>query len=250
MTHIGRPQTRPAFFECGIRNSEFGKLLTSSGQGPGARNEIIVGRRDSFPGSLSPVPGSRSADPWPRAPDSATIIAVIEPKPVHILGLGNILMSDDGFGPYAARVLEATYELPEGVDVQDAGTPGLDLTPYVAGARAVIVIDTVTGDEAPGTLKTYDREQLLATPPPARTSPHQPGLREALMACELTDSSPDEILVVGVVPESIETGTGLSSAVRASVAPALKTVVKALERLGLVPRPRDEPLTPNIWWEP
>jgi hydrogenase maturation protease len=174
---------------------------------------------------------------------------VTEPKPVHILGLGNILMSDDGFGPYAARVLEATYELPDEVNVQDAGTPGLDLTPYVAGARAVIVIDTVTGGEAPGTLKTYDRTQLLATPPPDRTSPHQPGLREALMACELTDTSPDNILVVGVVPESIETGTGLTSTVRAAVAPAVATVIEALERLGVAATPRAEPVDPDIWWE-
>jgi len=158
-------------------------------------------------------------------------------------------MGDDGFGPYVARILEARYELPEQVEVQDVGTPGLDFTPYLDGAGVVIVLDTVTGDEAPGTIKTYDRDQLLSTPPPDRMTPHQPGLREAMMAAEFTDSSPDEILVVGVVPASLDTGTGLSPAVQSSVEPAIETVLGTLERLALKPRLRHTPLDPHIWWE-
>ena len=50
---------------------------------------------------------------------------------IRVLGLGNVLMSDDGFGPYVARVLEAFYEFPDDVEVIDVGTPGLDLTPYL-----------------------------------------------------------------------------------------------------------------------
>jgi hydrogenase maturation protease len=158
-------------------------------------------------------------------------------------------MGDDGFGPYVARTLEARYELPEHAEVQDVGTPGLDFTPYLDGAGVIIVLDTVTGDEAPGTIKTYNRDQLLSTPPPDRMSPHQPGLREAMMAAEFTDSSPDEILVVGVVPASLDTGTGLSPAVQAAVDPAIETVVATLERLDLRPRLRQPPLDPDIWWE-
>jgi hydrogenase maturation protease len=158
-------------------------------------------------------------------------------------------MGDDGFGPNVARTLGARYELPEHVEVQDVGTPGLDFTPYLDGAGVIIVIDTVTGDEEPGTIKTYDRDQLLSTPPPDRMSPHQPGLREAMMAAEFTDSSPDEILVVGVVPASLDTGTGLSPAVQAAIDPAIATLIAALERFGLEPRLRQPPLDPDIWWE-
>jgi len=170
-------------------------------------------------------------------------------KSVRILGVGNVLMGDDGFGPYVARTLEALYELPEHASVQDVGTPGLDFTPYLDGARAVIVLDTVTGDEPPGTIKTYTRDQLLSTPPPDRMSPHQPGLREAMMAAEFTDSSPDEILVVGVVPASLDTGTGLSPAVRAAVESAIRAVVAVLDRLGVQPRLRQTPRDADIWWE-
>jgi hydrogenase maturation protease len=174
---------------------------------------------------------------------------VTSPKPVRILGVGNVLMGDDGFGPYVARTLEARYELPEPAQVEDVGTPGLDFTPYLDGAGMIIVLDTVTGDEPPGTVKTYDRDQLLSTPPPDRTNPHQPGLREAMMAAEFTDSGPDEILVVGVVPASLDTGTDLSRVVRDAVDPAIEAVVAALERRGLGPRLRNPPLDPDIWWE-
>ena len=65
-----------------------------------------------------------------------------EMKPIRVLGVGNVLCTDDGLGPYAIKVLEAQYEFPVGVEVIDVGTPGLDFTPYLAGARAAIVLDT------------------------------------------------------------------------------------------------------------
>ncbi len=122
---------------------------------------------------------------------------------IRILGVGNILVEDDGLGPYAVRVLESEYELPENVEIQDVGTPGLDFAPYLDGATAVIVVDTVTADGPPGSLHRYDKDQLLTAPIPDRTNPHQPGLRETLMACELTDSAPDEVILIGVVPGGI-----------------------------------------------
>jgi hydrogenase maturation protease len=174
---------------------------------------------------------------------------MIANAPVRILGVGNVLMGDDAFGPYVVRVLEARFEFPAGVEVIDAGTPGLDFTPHLDGARSVIVVDTVTGGEPAGTIKTYDLERLLAAPPPARTNPHQPGLREALMAAELTDSTPDEILVIGVVPESIDTRTELSPAVAAAVDDVVQMVVTELDRLGVRPGARASPPEPDIWWE-
>ena len=68
-------------------------------------------------------------------------------KPIRILGVGNVLCTDDGLGPYAIKVLEAQFEFPEGVEVLDVGTPGLDFTPYLADARMVIVLDTVKGED-------------------------------------------------------------------------------------------------------
>ena len=168
---------------------------------------------------------------------------------VRVLGVGNVLMGDDGLGPYAVRVLESRYEMPDGVEVADAGTPGLDFAPFLAGTESVIVIDTVSSDAAPGSVKLYRREQLLSTPPPARTSPHQPGLRETIMAMELSGARVPEILLIGVVPGSVATGTGLSPAVHAAVDHAVGAAVGELRSLGRAPTVRSEPLPLDIWWE-
>ena len=168
---------------------------------------------------------------------------------IRVIGVGNILMEDDGLGPYAVRILESEYDLPQHVEVQDVGTPGLDFAPYLDGASAVIVVDTVVADGPPGSLHRYDKHKLLAAPIPDRTNPHQPGLRETLMACELTDSVPDEVILIGVVPEDTGNVARLSDAVRAVVPEVIAAVVGEIERLGASPTRRDHPLNPDIWWE-
>ena len=170
-------------------------------------------------------------------------------KPIRILGVGNVLCTDDGLGPYAIKVLEAQFEFPESVEVIDVGTPGLDFTPYLSDARMVIVLDTVKGEEAAGTLRLLRDREIVAKPPPSRMSPHEPGLREALMATELSDSSPEEILLVGVVPESTDQGTKLTDAVRSAVPQVVDTVVAELERVGRPPARRDPPADLDLWWE-
>lgn len=173
----------------------------------------------------------------------------IDGRPIRVLGMGNVLMGDDALGPTVARVLNARYELPPRVEVHDVGTPGLDLTPYVCDADAVIVVDTVHGEGPPGSIRIVRSEELLGIAPPPRTSPHQPGLREAMMAAELTDSTPGELIVIGVVPSSTETGTGLSAAVAAAVEGVLREVIDQLEGLGAPAVARRQPGDPDLWWE-
>lgn len=174
---------------------------------------------------------------------------VQSPGPVRVLGMGNVLTGDDAFGPYVVRVLEARFEPLSGVEINDIGTPGLDLTPHLAHARAVIVVDTVAATAPPGTIRVYRHEELLAAPPLPRTNPHEPGLREALLATELSDCSPGEIVLVGTVPLRTETTTGLSPAVRAAVDTAIGIVCAELERLGCPLVLRDVRRDPDIWWE-
>ena len=172
-----------------------------------------------------------------------------ETKPIRILGVGNVLCTDDGLGPYAIKVLEARFDFPDGVEVIDVGTPGLDFTPYLSDTRGVIVIDTVRGEEPAGTLRLIRDSEIVANPPPSRMSPHEPGLREALMATEFSDSSPEEILLVGVVPESTGQGTKLTAAVGGAIDKVVATVIDELERLGRPAIPRQPPGEVEIWWE-
>jgi hydrogenase maturation protease len=174
---------------------------------------------------------------------------MIDYAPIRVLGVGNVLTSDDGLGPTVIKHLEARYTFPDAVDIIEVGTPGLDFTPYLADAATVIVLDAVRGGESePGSVRVWRDEELLKAPPVARTSPHEPGLREALMATELTDSSPGNIVLIGVVPETLEAGTGLSSTVNAAVSEVEALVLKELAGLGEAAIPRSEPAEPDLWW--
>jgi hydrogenase maturation protease len=168
---------------------------------------------------------------------------------VGVIGLGNVLMGDDAFGPWVVQTLLAEYEFPEGVSVEDLGTPGLDLMPYVSDVEALVLVDTVRSEAPPGTLRLYRRDDLLKHPPQARLSPHDPGVKEALLTAEFAGRGPREVLLVGAVPETTAMGVRLSPALRAAVPRAAAEVLRELERLGRPATPLGAPRLPDVWWE-
>lgn len=168
---------------------------------------------------------------------------------VVVLGMGNVLMGDDGVGPHAVRVLEAKYAFPESVTVLDVGTPGLDLVPYVTDAEALVVVDTVRSSGAPGEVRLYRRDEILRHPPQPRVSPHDPGLKETLLSLEFAGRGPADVLLVGVIPEGTAQGAPMSAAVRAALPAVEAEVLRELMRLGCPASPRPEPLLPDLWWE-
>lgn len=167
---------------------------------------------------------------------------------VRVIGLGNVLMGDDALGPWVIHHLQNAYELPEDVQLVDAGTPGLDLTPFLSGARAIVLVDTVKSEGAPGELRLYRREQLLKLAPPPRLSPHDPGVSETLQLLELSGEGPEELLLVGVIPERVTTGVGLTPRVQAAVETAAELVLLELVRLG-APVKRCLGHVAEPWWE-
>ena len=167
---------------------------------------------------------------------------------IRVLGLGNVLMSDDGFGPFVVRVLDAMYDTPPGVEFVDVGTPGLDLTPYLLDADAVIFVDTVTSKGRPGEIRIYTREDILRHPPQTRTGGHDPSLKEALLTVQAAGIGPKKATLVGVIPEWIATGVALSPQLEAAVGRAVLAVVDELEKLGVHPVRRRHPQAPDLWW--
>ncbi len=169
---------------------------------------------------------------------------------VRVLGIGNVLMGDDAVGPYAVSVLEARYRLPERVSADDVGTPGLeDLMVCMEGLDAVIVVDAVKASGRAGELRRFEKEAVLARGPALALSPHEPRLREALLASELHGAAPRELVLLGVIPGRVDGGIGLSAAVRRAVPGVVDAVVSELVRLGMPPAPRVPPLPPDVWWE-
>ena len=167
---------------------------------------------------------------------------------IRVIGLGNVLMSDDGFGPYVVRILEAVYECPPGVEFLDAGTPGLDLTPFLLDTDAVVFVDTVSSRGIPGEIRVYDRDAILCHPPQTRTGGHDPALKEALLTVEAAGHGPAHVTLIGVIPEWIATGVALSPRLEHAIGPAVEAVVEALAALGVRLGRRAHPETPHIWW--
>jgi hydrogenase maturation protease len=168
---------------------------------------------------------------------------------ICLMGVGNVLTGDDALGPWVLKSLEAKYQLGDEVTVFDAGTPGLDLTLFLDGFDAIIAIDAIKLDAPAGTVKSYRRDALLGHGVPIKMSPHEPTLREALLRLKLLGRLPAEVFLVGAVPQSVATGTGLSPEVQAAIPEVEAQVVQELQRLGANPARRQQPLAPELWWE-
>jgi hydrogenase maturation protease len=171
------------------------------------------------------------------------------PARVGVIGLGNVLMGDDAFGPWVVQTLLASHAFPEDVRVLDLGTPGLDLLPYVTDVEALVLVDTVRADAPPGSIRLYRGEEILRHAPPPRLSPHDPGVKEALLTADFEGRGPREVLLVGVVPSDTSMGVRLSPALREAVPLAVAAVLAELDRLGGGAVARDLPGHPDIWWE-
>jgi hydrogenase maturation protease len=168
-----------------------------------------------------------------------------------VLGLGNVLMGDDGFGPYVARRFADQYQPGSAVEVIDLGTPGLDLTPWLTDAAHVIVVDTIRATEPPGTMRIYDKADIVRHAPFARVSPHDPGLKETLLTLEFAGRAPDTVTLIGVVPATVAMGTTLSDPVARAVPAALNAIVDQLHRLD-IPVDRRESVKDSgscPWWD-
>ncbi len=126
-----------------------------------------------------------------------------------VIGLGNPLMGDDGLGIVVARQLLSRTDLPDGVQVVDGGTWGLNLLPVIEDAERVLLVDAIDTAEAPGTLIRLSRERLpkyLAT----KISPHQVDLRDVLALAELRGTLPEDTTAIGLQPQIVALGTALS----------------------------------------
>ncbi len=108
-----------------------------------------------------------------------------------VLGMGCILMRDDGVGPSALATFASLYELPDEVELLDIGTPGPELAHQIGGYDALIVFDALRVQSPPGTVRCLTRSEILAAPLlNPRLSPHDPGLREALLTAEFFGEAP------------------------------------------------------------
>jgi hydrogenase maturation protease len=170
-------------------------------------------------------------------------------KKVLIGGIGNVLLGDDGVGPYVIRLLNAYYDFEEGVEIVDLGTPALDLIDQFSGKDAVILIDCIkTGEAEPGTVQLFRKEELMQYQPEVRMDPHSPALVENLLSAELFGISPPELLLIGIAGESYDPDCRLGPRVSAALPLVFGEILREVDRVGVRYTRRDQRADPQIWW--
>jgi hydrogenase maturation protease len=153
--------------------------------------------------------------------------------PLLVLGLGNVLCGDDGVGAVAVHLLERRYRVPRGVEVLDGGTLGLSLLPLLEQARVAILVDAIRTGEPPGTLVRLEGDEV-APAVAERLSVHQVGVADLLEAARWRDRYPPRLVLLGIVPESLELGVGRSTAVDAALPALVEAVVAEARSFGHV----------------
>lgn len=155
---------------------------------------------------------------------------------ILIAGLGNTLLGDDGIGPYVVHRLNHLCRFPENVRVEDLGTPGLNLQPFLCGVDHLLVIDAVSSKErAVGSLMHIDRAQLHSRPLPPRVSPHDLGLVESIALKDLAEGTTLDATLLGIVVRSCEQGAPMSPEVLQSYDAAQQAILHWLHGLGVRP---------------
>ena len=152
-------------------------------------------------------------------------------RPLLILGLGNVLCGDDGLDVVATEELGRRYELPEGVRALDGGTLGLSLLSWFEASQDVILVDAIQADQPVGSPVRLEGDEVA----PAvrnRLSCHQVGVADLLDALRLTDRLPHSMVLLGLVPDTLELGVARTADVEAALPSLVDEIANEARRLG------------------
>lgn len=149
-----------------------------------------------------------------------------------ILGIGNLLLSDEAVGVRIIERLQRDYRFPDNVELMDGGTAGMELLEYLACRDHLIVVDAVLSGNAPGTVITLHDDEVPAMFS-RKISPHQLGLSDVLSALRLTDEFPKQLTLIGIEPQSLEPHIGLTPTITSAVPVAMDRVLAVLREQGI-----------------
>ena len=168
---------------------------------------------------------------------------------VLIAGIGNVLLGDDGAGPFAIKVLESQYDFQDTVELADLGTPGLDLPVHLASADAVILLDSANFGGDAGSIRLFRKQDILRSAPRARIDAHSPALVESIALARLMGTLPPDLLMIGIQGSRFEPGSPLSRPVRECIPHITDAVRRELYRLNVWCEPKVSAAAPRIWWD-
>lgn len=138
-------------------------------------------------------------------------------KKLLILGVGNILLRDEGVGVRVVEKIRDEHRVPDDVEVIDGGTLGLTLIPYLEGREAVFIVDAIDRGGRPGEIFHIEGDGIDDVYNSRKLSAHQIGLREILALSKLQNILPERVCLFGIQPQSVNVGLDLSEPVSASI---------------------------------
>ncbi|WP_439673003.1 Hydrogenase expression/formation protein HoxM (plasmid) [Cupriavidus necator] len=165
------------------------------------------------------------------------------PAAIVVLGIGNVLWADEGFGVRSVELLQQRYEFAPNVQLIDGGTQGLYLIHHVQEADRLMIFDAIDYGLAPGTMQVIENEDVPKYLGAEKMSLHQTGFQEVLALAQLTGRYPEQVVLIGCQPDTLEDyGGSLRPSVKAAIEPALHTALQRLAEWGAEPRLRTAPL--------
>jgi hydrogenase maturation protease len=163
--------------------------------------------------------------------------------PVVVLGIGNVLWADEGFGVRCLEALQQQWTFAPHVQLVDGGTQGLYLIQHVQSARQLLIFDAIDYGLAPGSLKLVEDDEVPRFMGAKKMSLHQTGFQEVLSLATLTGHYPERVLLIGCQPEELDDyGGSLRPCVRQALDDAVALGVERLRAWGAQPLPRIEAL--------
>lgn len=160
-----------------------------------------------------------------------------------ILGIGNVLWADEGFGVRCVELLHERFQFAPSVGVMDGGTQGLFLLPWVRSANRLLILDAIDFNLKPGTLRLITGDDVPSYMGVKKVSMHQAGFQEVLCSAQLSGEFPDEIALIGVQPELLnDYGGSLTATVKAQLEPSIDLALKVLSDWGVEVRERSDAL--------
>lgn len=154
-------------------------------------------------------------------------------KKIGIAGIGNYIVGDEGFGVHVVHYLQERYTFPETVEIQDVGTAGIYMAPFLEECDPILVIDVVDLEGEPGSFHYFDLADVKAGTFQTRMSPHQLGLLEILEVCKLRGEAPQHVEFYTVIPKDLGDSIELSAEVEKRKVEVAEMILRRLADLGV-----------------
>ncbi|MCX8031675.1 MAG: HyaD/HybD family hydrogenase maturation endopeptidase [Thermodesulfovibrionales bacterium] len=151
---------------------------------------------------------------------------------IGLIGLGNILLKDEGVGVHAINKIRKEYSFTPHVEIIDGGTLGLDLLPYFEKYSKILIVDAANLNESPGTIKVFNINELSKLIC-KKFSVHHIGLPDIITACKLLNLHHEEIKLIGIQPYSIESGLELSPLISNKINLLIDHIIQQLDNWGI-----------------